>query len=115
MLRAQEFVHFLIGRYQESGILWRWFDNVLSNRTYIMDYYLKPPADADRFEPLDCGDLSGALHLLVFGLTTSFIVFFGEVIIFQIKYQQRQRRVRAFRATINRISYDRSSLRCGQP
>lgn len=80
---------FLNCRYQESGFMWRWFDSILTNKTNIMDYYLKPPVEGSllEFEALDMEDLSGAFYLLAIGLFTSFIVFLIENIVFQIKFR----------------------------
>lgn len=75
--------------------MWRWFDNILSNKTSIMDYYLKPPAQNGLFEydSLDSTDLSGAFYLLAVGLIISFIALLIEILVFQIKHRVLMQKV----------------------
>lgn len=78
---------FSANRYQESGIMWHWFANILSNKSNIMDYYLKPPTDGGLldYDPLNLRDLTGVFYLWTIGITISFLVFLGELFVFRMQ------------------------------
>lgn len=79
-------------RYQESGFMWHWFDNILSNKSNIMKYYLNPPPDDAivDVDPLKMSDLSGVFYLWSFGIIISILVFLGEMIVFRLKHSRKK-------------------------
>lgn len=66
------------------GLMWRWFEIFLSNKTDLMNYYFQRGGDKEPFKPLTLTDFSGAFCILAFGLTLSSIVFVLELLIHSI-------------------------------
>lgn len=66
------------------GLMWRWFEIFLSNKTELMNYYFQRGADKEPFKPLTLTDFSGAFCILAFGLTLSSIAFVLELLIHSI-------------------------------
>lgn len=69
------------------GILLYWFNNIVSDNSFIMDYYLKSPIEDNSFEPLNIEEVSGAFYLLGIGLTISFLIFLLEQLTYKLRHK----------------------------
>lgn len=75
------------------GVMWRWFDILMNNQTYIMKYYIQRGAEPELFKPLSLAEFYGAFCILGIGLTLSTIVFILENIIHWWKTRGKQESV----------------------
>lgn len=86
------------------GVMWRWFEIFVANKTNIMNYYLQKYIDDDLYAPLELSDFYSGFYLLVIGWILSLIIFFVELFVHRFKLAEQKKKIQKHKRAIPKRS-----------